>query len=175
MIVHDVSREDLYHALSVANYACRGNLDFGEEPEPITEYQRSWRFSLTAKDLGGPGCRWTTTWLPERRLQGLCFHANAAYVVAIFERAPMARIEVSRSYYYEGVNDFYTQLSKARGTVSPQYLSEGCNCRRFYDDPEEALIPDVRVSGAWCAETKPYQGLRGQGRNVSSLARRVIR
>ena len=41
MIVHGVSREDLYHALSVSNYACRGNLAFAEEPQPITEDQRS--------------------------------------------------------------------------------------------------------------------------------------
>lgn len=124
MIVQGVNREDLYDALSVANYACRGNLAFGEEPEPITEYQRSWRFSLTAKGLEGPGCRWTTGWLPERRLQGACFHANAAYAVAIFERAPMARIKVSRSFYYEGVDDFYAKLSKVKGKLLPQYLSE---------------------------------------------------
>ena len=175
MIVHGVNREDLYHALSVANYACRGNLAFGEEPEPIIECQRSWRFSLSAKGLKGPGCRWTTTWLPERCLPGACFHANAAYTVAVFERAPMARIEVSRSYYYEGVDDFYAQLSKARGMLSSPYRSEGCNCRRFYADPEEDLIPDVRVSGDWCAGPKLYPGLRGQGRNVSSLGRTVIR
>ncbi len=173
MIVHGANREDLYHALSVANYACRGNLAFDEEPEPITGCRRSWRLSLTAKDLKGPGCRWTTSWLPERRLQGACFHANAAYAVAIFERTPAARIEVLRSYYYEGVDDFYAQLSKVRGTLSPQYLSEGCNCRRFYDDPEEALIPDVRVSGDWRSGAKLYQGLE-QGRNASSLGRRVI-
>ena len=174
MIVQGVNREDLYDALSVANYACRGNLAFGEEPEPISEYQRSWRFSLRAKGLEGPCCRCTTGWLPERRLRGACFHANAAYAVAIFERAPMARVKVSRSFYYEGVDDFYAKLSKAKGTLSPQYLSGGCNCRRFYEDPEEALIPDVRVSGAWRSGTKLYQGLRGQGRDASSLARRVI-
>ncbi len=159
MIVRAVNREDLYHALSVANYACRGNLAFGEEPEPIIGYRRSWRLSLTAKGLEGPGCRWTTTWLPERLLQGACFHASAAYAVAIFERAPTARIEVPRSYCYEGIDNFYAQLSKARGTLSPHYLSEGCNCRRFYEDPEEALIPDVRVSGDWRSGTKLYQGL----------------
>lgn len=87
----------------------------------------------------------------------------------------MARIEVSRSYYYEGVDDFYAQLSKARGMLSSPYRSEGCNCRRFYADPEEDLIPDVRVSGDWCAGPKLYPGLRGQGRNVSSLGRTVIR
>ncbi len=174
MIVHGANREDLYHALSVANYACRGNLAFDEEPEPITGYRRSWWLSLTAKSLERPGCRWTPRWLPERRLQRACFHANAAYVVAIFERAPAARIEVLRSYYYEGVDDFYAQLSKVRGTLSPQYLSEGCNCRRFYNDPEEALIPDVRISGDWRSGTKLYQGLE-QGRNAGSLARRVIR
>lgn len=174
MIVQGANREDLYDALSVANYACRGNLAFGEEPEPITEYQRSWRFSLTAKGLEGTGCRWTTGWLPERRLQGACFHANAAYAVAVFERAPMARIKVSRSFHYKGVDDFYAKLSKAKGTLSPQYLSEGCNCRRFYKDPEEALIPDVRVSRAWRSGTKLYQGLRGSGRDARGLARRVI-
>lgn len=151
MIVHGVNREDLYHALSVANYACRGNLAFGEEPKPIAEYQRSWLFSLTAKGLEAPGCRCTTTWLPGRRLQGPCFHGNAAYVVAIFERAPMARIEVSHSYYYEGVDDFYARLSKAKGRLSAQYLGEGCNCRRFYENPGEALIPDTRTFGAWRA------------------------
>ncbi len=175
MIVHGVNREDLYHALSVANYACRGNLAFREEPKSITEDQRSWQFSLTTEGLEGPGCRWTTTWLPERHLKGPCFHANAAYAVAIFERAPRARIQVSRSYYYEGVDDFYGQMLKARGTLSPRYLSEGCNCRRFYKDPQEALIPDVRASGEWRTGTKLYPGLRGQGSDVSSLGRRVIR
>src|SRR5919112_262784 len=121
MIVQGVNREDVYNALSVANYACRGNLAFGEEPEPITEYQCSWRFFLAAKKVLGARCKWNPGWLPERRLQGACFHANAAYAVAIFERAPMARIKVSRSFYYEGVDDFYAKLSKVKGKLLPQY------------------------------------------------------
>ena len=88
--------------------------------------------------------------------------------MAIFERAPMARIEVSRTYDYKGVDDFYSQFLKAKGRLSPQYLSEGCNCCRFYEDPQEALIPDVRVSGEWRAGPNLYPGLRGQDRNASA-------
>ncbi|MDQ3966284.1 MAG: hypothetical protein M3246_07530 [Actinomycetota bacterium] len=161
MIIHGVNGEDLYHALSIANYACRGNLAFDEEPIPITEQQqRSWRVSLTVKDLEGPGCRrQPCAWLPERGIRGVCFHACSAYIVALFERAPTARIVVADTYYYEGVDHFYAKLFKARGTLSPQYSAQACNCRKFYDNPEEALIPDVRICGDWRAGKKLYQGL----------------
>ncbi len=158
MIVHGVNREDLYHALSVANYACRGNLAFDEEPTPIAEQRRSWRVSLIMKDLEGPGCRRELrAWLPARRIRDACFHARGAYIAAIFERAPTARITVSPRCYYEGVDHFYAMV-RARSEPSPRYSS--CNCREFYDNPEEALIPDVRIRGDWHTGTRLYAGLR---------------
>jgi hypothetical protein len=156
LIVHSVNREDLYHALSVANYACRGNLAFDEEPEPVTECRRSWRLSLTAKSLEGPGCKRNHPYLPERRLRGACFHASSAYAVAIFERAPTARINVSCLYNYKGVDDFYAQLFAAKSRLSLRRLGEHCNCRQFYDDPAEDVIPDMRISGDWRVRPKPY-------------------
>lgn len=155
VIVHGVNREDLYHALSVANYSCRGNLAFGEEPEPITENRRSWRFSLKAKSLEGPGCKRNHPWLPERSLRGACFHASSAYAVAVFERAPTARIEVSCSRNYKGVDDFYTQLFAAKSRLSSRCIGEHCNCRRFFDDPAEDLILDVRISRTWRVRSTP--------------------
>ena len=152
LIVHSVNREDLYHALSVANDACRDNLAFDQEPEPITEYPHSWRLSLTAKSLEGPGCKRNHPYLPERSLRGACFHASSAYAVAIFERAPTARISVScscYSYNYKGVDDFYAQLFAVKSGPSPGHIGEYCNCRQFFDNPAEDLIPDVRIPGDW--------------------------
>ena len=159
LIVHSVDREDLYHALSVANYACRDNLAFDQEPESITEYRNSWRLSLTAKSLEGPGCKRNHPYLPERRLLGACFHASSAYAVAIFERAPTARISVSyshRSYTYKGVDDFYTQLFGGKSRRASRYIGEYCNCRQFFDNPAEDLIPDMRISGDWRVRQRPY-------------------
>ncbi len=158
MIVHGVDREDLYHALGVANYACRGNLAFDEEPAPITEQRRSWWVSLIMKDLERPGCRRELrAWVGARLIHDACFHARGAYMAAIFERAPTARIAVSPNCYYEGVDHFYAMV-RTRKEPSPRYSS--CNCREFYDNPAEALIPDVRIRGDWHTGTRLYEGLR---------------
>ncbi len=158
MIVHGVDREDLYHALGVATYACRGNLAFDEEPAPITEQRRSWWVSLIMKDLERPGCRRELrAWVGARLIHDACFHARGAYMAAIFERAPTARIAVSPNCYYEGVDHFYAMV-RTRKEPSPRYSS--CNCREFYDNPEEALIPDVRIRGDWHTGTRLYEGLR---------------
>jgi hypothetical protein len=159
MIVHSVNRENLYHALSVANYAFRDNLAFDQEPEPTSEYRRSWRLSLTAKSLEGPGCKLNHPYLAKRRLLGACFHANSAYTVALFERVPTARISVSYarySYNYRGVDDFYSQPFAAKSRLSPRQIGEYCNCHQFFDNPAEDLIPDVRISSDWRVRPKPY-------------------
>jgi hypothetical protein len=157
MAIHGVAGEDLYHALGVANYSCRGNLAFDQEPRPITQQQRSWRLSLRVKDLEGPGCSWELpAWLPQRRIHGACFHARSAYMIAVFERVPTARIAVSPLCYYEGIDHFYA-LVKVRSTLFSAYSA--CNCREFYGKPEEALMPDVRISGDWRIGSKLYRGL----------------
>jgi hypothetical protein len=147
MLIHGVNGEDLFHALSVANYGCRGNLAFDEEPRAITQQQSSWRLRLMARDLKGPGCKWELpAWLPKRRIRGACFHARSAYMIAVFELAPTARIAVSSLCYYEGIDHFCAKV-KGGSMLSPSYSN--CSCRRFYSNPEEALIPDVRIAGDW--------------------------
>lgn len=171
MVIHGVNGEDLRNALNVANYACRGNLAFDEEPTPITEQQRSWRVSLTVKDLEEPGCRrQPCAWVPRRGIRGVCFHARSAYIVALFERAPRARIAVAGTHgtqCYEGVDHFYATFFKARGAISPRHPAEACNCRKFYDDPEEVLIPDVRICGPWRVGKRLYPRLE-QGGDAAS-------
>ncbi len=114
MIVRGIEEHDLWVALEVANYAYRGNLRFGEGPEPLTMSHQDWRMRLGVEDLDGPGCRhwvprtwWDSSWWDRkaRHTYSACYHAHRDLLYAVFERAPHARV-VTALAAYDGLRNF---------------------------------------------------------------------
>src|SRR4051794_40778598 len=109
MIVSGISAEDLEAARDVASRALGNEIVFSEfESYSPTRH----RVRLRVENIDGPGTRrrhslsYFYGWVKApRRSRHACGHAYGMLFVAVFERAPQARIQTAFATYY-GARDF---------------------------------------------------------------------
>ena len=172
MIIRGIEEHDLRAALEVTNYVYRGNLRFGEGPEPLTRCHQDWRMSLGVEDLDGPGyrhCEPQTWWDRSRgnRKAGhsyaACYHAHRDFLYAVFERAPRARV-VTALVAYDGLRSFesdHRRVGKLNmGSFFEPIPFEGCcDCAKRFPRVE-AMVPEAYLEEEYALKPHPqiYSG-----------------
>jgi hypothetical protein len=135
MIISGVTREDLEAARDVASAALGNQLIFTRfDSYSATRHV----ISLQVKELDAPGARLHLhsyylgyAWKP-RRSRRACGHAFGAFLTAIFERAPGARVQ-STMNTYSGYKDFLEHYQDVLDTnvgsvIFPIRFGDLCNC-----------------------------------------------
>ena len=168
MIIRGAAEEDISAALSVANYAFRGNLVFREKPRPLTEDHRSWSVLLGVKDPNEPGCR---RGVPHyfnayrtRPSKSVCYHAYREYLYALYEREPRAKVTTELAEY-NGVEHFEASYRRTASydigsMYTPMTFEEACDCRKKFPEIEELSPTAYLGKYALDAGRGIYEGLK---------------
>ncbi len=168
MIIRGAAEEDISAALSVANYAFRGNLVFREKPKPLTEDRCNWSVLLGVKDPNGPGCRHGVPHYfnvyRTRPSKSVCYHAYREYLYALYEREPRAKVTTELAKY-NGVEHFEASYKRTGSydvgsTYMPVTFEEACDCRKKFPEIEELSPTAYLGKYALGAERGIYEGLK---------------